>query len=97
MMALWGCNKAYFTEQTEFLTTTCYILDDSYYFITNTLNYFKYTIPCEGETDLNVKTANPVEKLQIINQIFKSFVIFKAYKNINFLKQHHLMVLNLGQ
>jgi hypothetical protein len=46
---------------------------------------------------LNIKIANPVEILGIINQIFKSFVIFKAYKNKNFLKQHHLMVLNLGK
>jgi hypothetical protein len=97
MMALWGCNKAYFTEQTEFLTTTCYILDGSYYFIINTLNYFKYTTSCEGETYLNVKIANPVEIIGIVNQIFKSFVNFKAHKNTNFLKQYHLMVLNLGK
>jgi hypothetical protein len=37
----------------------------------NTFNYLGYNISYEGEKDLNIKAANFVKVLGIINQIFK--------------------------
>jgi hypothetical protein len=37
----------------------------------NTFNYFGYNISYEGEKDMNIKAANFVKVLGIINQIFK--------------------------
>jgi hypothetical protein len=41
----------------------------------NTFNYLGYTISYEGEKDLNIKAANFVKVLGIINQIFKPWLV----------------------
>jgi hypothetical protein len=41
----------------------------------NTFNYVGYNISYEGEKDLNIKAANFVKALGIINQIFKPLLV----------------------
>jgi hypothetical protein len=41
----------------------------------NTFNYLGYNISYEGEKDLNIKAANFVKVLGIINQIFKPSLV----------------------
>jgi hypothetical protein len=41
----------------------------------NIFNYFGYNISYEGEKNLNIKTANFVKVLGIINQIFKPSLV----------------------
>jgi hypothetical protein len=41
----------------------------------NTFNYLEYNISYEGEKDLNIKAANFVKVLGIINQIFKPSLV----------------------
>jgi hypothetical protein len=41
----------------------------------NSFNYVGYNISYEGEKDLNIKTANFVKGLGIINQIFKPSLV----------------------
>jgi hypothetical protein len=41
----------------------------------NTFNYLGYNIPYEGEKDLNIKAANFMKVLGIINQIFKPSLV----------------------
>jgi hypothetical protein len=41
----------------------------------NTFNYLGYNISYEGERDLNIKAANFVKVLGIINQIFKPLLV----------------------
>jgi hypothetical protein len=53
----------------------------------NTFNYLGYNIPYEGEKDLNIKAANFVKVLGIINQIFKTSLvsrhtIIRVYKTL---------------
>jgi hypothetical protein len=46
----------------------------------NTFNYLGYNIFYEGEKDLNMKAANFVKVLGIINQIFKPLLVSR-HKN----------------
>jgi hypothetical protein len=53
----------------------------------NTFNYLGYNISYEGEKDLNIKAANFVKVLGIINQIFKQSLvsrhtIIRIYKTL---------------
>jgi hypothetical protein len=41
----------------------------------NTFNYLGYNISYEGEKDLNIKSANFIKVLGIINQIFKPSLV----------------------
>jgi hypothetical protein len=44
----------------------------------NTFTYLGYNISCEEEKDLNIKAANFIRILRIINQIFKSSLVSRC-------------------
>jgi hypothetical protein len=46
-------------------------------------NYLGYNISYEGEKDLNIKAANFVKVLGIINQIFKPSLVFRHTRIFN--------------
>lgn len=59
---------------TQEITNTICIIDNTLEQI-NTFNYLGYNGFFEGEKDLNVKNANVVKILGIINHIFKSLLV----------------------
>jgi hypothetical protein len=47
----------------------------------NAFNYLGYNTSYEGEKDLNIKAANFVKVLGIINQIFKPLLVSRHTRN----------------
>jgi hypothetical protein len=61
----------------------------------NTFNYLGYNISYEGEKDLNIKPANFVKVLGIINQIFKPSLVSR-HTGIHIYKTLARLVLSYG-
>jgi hypothetical protein len=61
----------------------------------NTFNYLGYNIPYEGEKEFNIKAANFVKVLGIINQIFKPSLVSR-HRRIRIYKTLARPVLSYG-